>query len=387
MKHVEIFLFIDALGWKIAQEHRFLEKELPERRKLEMQFGYSCTAIPTLLSGEKPSVHGHLGLFRFDPGHSPFRRFARLAPLFKPDSFWNRGRIRHWLSKAVKFLYGFTGYFQLYRMPIDKLGMMDYGEKKNLFTEHGMAPLENLCDMLKRTGVPFHISDWHKSDAENLKAGAEEIRRGTRFLFLYTAGLDGLLHQHVRNPDAVTEKLRWYESQIRELLRVCRESGVDVRLTVVSDHGMTPLEKTVDVMSEIEKTGLRFGVDYGACYDSTLARFHWLKPGAKEKIESAMRKFSADGHFLSGEEQIRYGIQRDDHRFGDALFLMNPGVQIVPSDMCQIPLNGMHGYTPDDVDSAASLLSNRPLPEDVVTLAGVYRLMKRRAEELKENAE
>ena len=111
MKRVEIFLFIDALGWKIAEEHRFLEKELPERRKLEMQFGYSCTAIPTLLSGEKPSVHGHLGLFRFDPEHSPFRRLARLAPLFKPDSFWNRGRIRHWLSKAVKFLYGFTGYF------------------------------------------------------------------------------------------------------------------------------------------------------------------------------------------------------------------------------------------------------------------------------------
>ena len=150
---------------------------------------------------------------------------------------------------------------------------------------------------------------------------------------------------------------------------------------------MTPLEKTVDVMSEIEKTGLRFGVDYGVCYDSTLARFHWLKPDAKGKIESAMRKFSADGHFLSGEEQIRYGIQRDDHRFGDALFLMNPGVQIVPSDMCQIPLNGMHGYTPDDVDSAASLLSNCLHPADIVTLADVYRLMKRRAEELKEDAE
>ena len=83
---------------------------------------------------------------------------------------------------------------------------------------------------------------------------------GTRFLFLYTAGLDGLLHQHVRNPGVVAEKLRWYESLIRELLRVCRESGVDARLTVVSDHGMTPLKKTVDVMSEIEKTGLRFGV-------------------------------------------------------------------------------------------------------------------------------
>ncbi len=387
MKHIEIFLFIDALGWKIAEEHRFLEKEFPERRKLEMQFGYSCTAIPTLLSGERPCKHGHFGLFRFVPEHSPFRTLARFAPLFKPDSFWNRGRVRHWLSRIVKRVCGFTGYFQLYRMPIDKLGMMDYCEKKNLFVEHGMAPLENLCDMLKRIGVPFHISDWRKSDAENFNAGTEEIRRGTRFLFLYTAGLDALLHRHVRNPRVVADKLRWYESQIRGLLRTCRESGVEARLTVVSDHGMTPLEKSVDVMSEIEKTGLRFGVDYGACYDSTVARFHWLKSGAKEKIESAMRKFSADGHFLSEEEQDRYGILRADRRFGDALFLMNPGVQIVPSDMCQIPLNGMHGYAPGDIDSAASLLSNRTLPVDIVALADVYRLMKRRAEGLKEDAE
>lgn len=387
MRHIEIFLFIDALGWRLAEEHHFLEKELPERRKLEMQFGYSCTAVPTLLSGERPDVHGHFGLFCFDPEHSPFRAFARLAPLFKPASFWNRGRVRHWLSKAVKRLYGFTGYFQLYRMPVDKLGMMDYGEKNNLFAEHGMAPVENLCDMLKRTGIPFHISDWHRSDAENFKAGMAEIRRGTRFLFLYTASLDGLLHQHVRNPDVIAEKLRWYESQIRELLRVCRESGIEPTLTVISDHGMTPLKKTVDVMSEMEKTGLRFGVDYGACYDSTLARFHFLKPGVKEKIEDVMRRFSADGHFLSEEEQSRYGILRDDRRFGDALFLMNPGIQIVPSDMGQIPLNGMHGYTPDDRDSAASLLSSRPLPADITALADVYRLMKIRAAELKENAE
>ena len=121
MKHIEIFLFIDALGWKIAEEHRFLEKELPERRKLEMQFGYSCTAIPTLLSGERPCKHGHFGLFRFVPEHSPFRTLARFAPLFKPDSFWKRGRVRHWLSRIVKRVCGFTGYFQLYRMPIDKL--------------------------------------------------------------------------------------------------------------------------------------------------------------------------------------------------------------------------------------------------------------------------
>ena len=145
---LEIFLFIDALGWKIANQYNFLADELPYRQALGMQFGYSCAAIPTLLSGQKPAGHGHLSLFRYAPQESPFRPFAYLAPLFKPDSLWARGRVRNQLSKLIKRIYGFTGYFQIYNMPIKKLAAMDYCEKQNLFIKNGMAPIANLWDML-----------------------------------------------------------------------------------------------------------------------------------------------------------------------------------------------------------------------------------------------
>ena len=59
--HVEVFLFIDALGWELVQRTNFMSEKLPFRRKVEMQFGYSSTAIPTILSGKRPSEHGHLG--------------------------------------------------------------------------------------------------------------------------------------------------------------------------------------------------------------------------------------------------------------------------------------------------------------------------------------
>ena len=57
---VEIFLFIDALGWELVSKTGFMAEKLPFRRKIEMQFGYSSTAIPTILSGKTPSEHGHL---------------------------------------------------------------------------------------------------------------------------------------------------------------------------------------------------------------------------------------------------------------------------------------------------------------------------------------
>ena len=379
---IEIFLFIDALGWELVNRTRFMEDKLPYRRKIEMQFGYSSTAIPTILSGKTPAEHGHLGLFRFAPADSPFKALAKIAPLLKPASFWNRGRVRNWLSKAVKRLYGFTGYFQLYRMPFEKLAMMDYCEKHDLFAARGMGEIENLRDLLLRSGRSFHISDWRIGDARNFAAARRAIAEGKEFLFVYTAELDALLHRYPVPVDrTVSEKLAWYRSEIETLFSGCAKLNKTLRLTVISDHGMTPLTHTANVKSAIEKTGMVFGRDYGCCYDSTLLRVTFLTPRAEPAIRAALRPFEAYGHWLSDEEEKRYGIYRADRGFGDAIFLMDPGVQIAPSDMGSRPLNGMHGFAPEDKDSQAAIMSNDEIPPEIRRVADYFGLMKRRIEE------
>ena len=382
MKHktIEIFLFIDALGWKIVNDHHFMEELFPYRKKVDMQFGYSSSAIPTILSGKTPSEHGHLGLFRFAPEESPFKTLSRLAWLFKPASFWNRGRVRHHLSKLLKKIYGFTGYFQLYRMPLRKLKYMDYCEKRDLFVSGGMESIANLHDFLREKKVDFHISDWHLSDDANYLAAEKALEEGKNFLFVYTASLDGLLHDQIGNPPAIREKLSGIRQQIGSLYRKAREYAPEVHFSVISDHGMTPLTGTVDVMKEIEQSGLVFGKDYGACYDSTMSRFHYLNEKAKEVIPEIMKKFP--GHFLCKEEEIKYGIYRTDRMFGDAIFLLNAGIQIVPSDMGGKPLNGMHGFAPEDEHSFAVILSNSPIPEKVENVSDYFNFMTERAEQL-----
>ena len=379
---IEIFLFIDALGWELVERTHFMEKELPFRRKIEMQFGYSSTAIPTILSGRTPAEHGHLGLFRFAPADSPFGFLGKLAPFLKPASFWNRGRVRNVLSKLVKRLCGFTGYFQLYQMPFRKLALMDYCEKRDLFAPRGMEGIANLYDVLEASGRPFHISDWHIGDRRNFAAARQAIAEGKTFLFIYTAELDALLHQYpVLLHDAIREKLEWYESEINSLFRCCRELGKDMRLTVISDHGMTPLSGTADLKAAIEKTGLVFGRDYGACYDSTMLRVNFLTPEAEPAIRAALAPFNDRGRWLTDEEEKRYGIYRADRRFGDAIFLMAPGVQIVPSDMGLRPLNGMHGFAPEDRDSQAVIMSTEEIPPEVRRVADYFGLMRQRLSE------
>lgn len=381
-KDVVVFLFIDALGWELVERTSFMTAELPNRRRIEMQFGYSSTAVPTILSGCSPAEHGHLGLFRFAPEHSPFRILGKIAPFMIPGSFWNRGRVRNWLSKIIARLYGFTGYFQLYQMPFKKLALMDYCEKHDLFAAHGMGKIENLRDLLIRLQIPYHISNWHLGDRRNFEAARQALQEDKQFLFIYTAELDALLHQHPSPPvaDVIREKLDWYRDQISTLFQIGEKRERKIHLTVISDHGMTPLTRTVDLKSAIEKTHLVFGRDYGACYDSTMFRATFISPDSEKVIREAVKPFEVFGHWLSEEEEKHYGIYRSDRMFGDAVFLLDPGIQIVPSDMGLKPLNGMHGFAPEDKDSQAVVLSTEEIPERIRCVADYFGLMKEHIE-------
>ena len=50
--------------------------------------------------------------------------------------------------------------------------------------------------------------------------------------------------------------------------------------------------------------------------------------------------------------------------------------------MGEKPLNGMHGYLPEDVHSAAAILADVPIPEYISNVKDYYKFMIERAEEL-----
>ena len=371
---VKVFVFVDALGWKQVERYGFLTDLLPHRRGIEMQFGYSCTAIPTILTGERPAVHGHLAFYDYAPSRSPFRAMRWLAPLLRPRSFWRRGRIRHQLSKLIRRLYGFTGYFQLYGVPVERLPKLDYCEKRDLFVRDGLAPVKNLADVWAEQGLRYLISNWRLPETENFRIAAEAFQTGAvDRAFVYSAAFDALQHDNVGRDEVLRPKVEKYADSIRALHQALVAGGRPFELTVFSDHGMTPLRGTVDVPSALEKTGLVWGEDYASAIDSTMARFWWLKPEAEASVRAAFA--GLPGHWLADDEMRYHGIWRDDRKFGDAIFLADVGVQLCPSDMGVKPLNGMHGYDPSDIDSRACWLSTVPVPAGVSRVCDYFRVM------------
>lgn len=379
MKETVVYMFIDALGYEIAQEYGFLKNILVHREKVKMQFGYSSTAIPTILSGKYPREHGHFSFFYYDPKNSPFKAFKYVKYFFgaglSPKCILNRGRVRHLISKLTAKIMGYTGYFQLYNVPYDRLPLFDYCEKSDIFAAGGLAPVKNLRDILSESKLNFHISDWRKTESENIDAATAAISAGNiDFAFIYTAAFDSFLHDKISDPSMIASKLQSYAQKVGKVLDALKKSKRPYRFTIISDHGMTPLRGVCDIKKYLSATELKFGIDYVSMLDSTMARFWYLKPEARAKIRAALAEVK--GKFLSDEEKSTYGIDFAGDKFGEDIFLMNSGIQIAPSDMGLKPLAGMHGFSPEAPESYACILSDTPLKFKPAQVKDFFDLMQ-----------
>ncbi len=371
---ISIVVFIDALGWEVLKGRRFMEKELPIRRKLRSVFGFSSACIPSILTGLMPRDHRHWSFFYYSPDTSPFKPLRLLGML--PSTLVDRGRVRNLISKLIKRLYSYTGYFQLYNIPFEHVDKFDYCEKSDLFVPGGMNRGENIFDFMTRSGVPYHVSDWRDSEENNLGALKADLKTGRiEFALLYMASMDALLHEVGKESSQVDEKLSWYEAQLKQVLELASEHYDQVRLFVCSDHGMATVHTHIDLMGKVEALGLVFGRDYTATYDSTMGRFWFHNQAARERISELLEQVP-EGRILSKAELAELGCDFEGDQYGELIFLMNAGVLIVPSHMGLKPITGMHGYHPDDPDSDASLLSNVEPPNDPRAITDVFHLMR-----------
>jgi len=374
MKKLLLFTFIDAFGWELLQKNIFLEGFVKKKAPLETIFGYSATCDPTILTGLLPREHGHFSFFVYDPANSPFKT-ARMLSLL-PQSLSRRGRVRNQISRFYKKYLGYTGYFQLYNMPFRTLHKYDYTEKRDIYEPGGInSGARTIFDRLRDEKIPFYLSDWRASEAINLRVLKEQIQKADiSFAYLYLAAMDATLHAHGTGSELVRAKIAWYDEQIRDIIATARHNYDSVSFFAFSDHGMTDVRSTCDLMSMMAGLPLKQNLDYAVVYDSTMARFWFLRDHAEEQIVSTLRGCS-QGRILDQETLRSWGCDFSDRRYGELFFLMNPGVLLCPSFMGETKLAGMHGYDPHDRDSTAMFVSNVENCRVPARLDDLYRLM------------
>ena len=369
---LQVIALIDALGWEYIRERPFLDDVLPYRTALQTVLGFSSGAIPTILTGVMPERHGHWNLFYYDPKHAPFWWLKAFNWLPKPvlDNRYGRKLIKE-LGRRV-FNLGPT--FECCVSP-NLLPYFNFSERRDIYAPKGIENTPSLFDELEAEGRGYLVYTYHQcSDAEIMRRAKRDIAEGGATLFfLYLCEMDGFLHMHCNEPEAIAKKLSWYDEQLREVFRVARQRDPEASLMVCSDHGMTPVTQHADLVGEVAKLGLRMPQDYLAVYDSTMARFWFFNEAARSRVYEVMQSLDC-GRVLSKPELQEFGLNFPDDRYGELIFLLNPGWMVAESDFNGrgwFP-KGMHGYHPNDSYSDAIFLSNEKPQQPMRTIADVY---------------
>ena len=374
MKRLALYVFIDALGWEIYQKYGFLADLNLNSRRLETTFGFSSAADPSILTGRYPDEHTHWSSFIYNPQESPFKLLRYMSLL--PPVLFDRWRVRHNLSKLIKRINGWTGYFELYSVPFQYLPYFDYLEKRDYFVPGGILATDTIFDWCVKKGVPYYCSNWRDSEDKILLANKQVISEAkVKFCYVYLPKLDGVMHSHGPFSVETEAKLRDLEVKIKDLHRFAEKVYDEVSLYVISDHGMAPVHASCDLMPKIESLPYQYGKDYIAFYDSTMARFWFFNERARHEIIETLETTNC-GSIVDQEtmRSLRVGFPHD--RFGQIYYLMNEGVLLNPSYMGLKPVDGMHGYHPGEIHSYAMMLSNRIIPKEIQSITDIRKTME-----------
>ena len=364
MRKTTIVILIDALGFSLAQRHGFQPADLPVKARLKTVLGFSQAALASIFTGLMPDRHGLWMMYSFAREGSPFAWLALIPRRVSARRLWLRRAIRWNLAHAA----GVKGYYSLYDVPREVLRHLDIPARGDIFVPGGAGKTRTIFDWLEREKVPSLVWDY-RTDEERAFDELEEALRGERasFFLLYTAGLDSDLHRFGTTAPRIRERLARYAERIE---RIVAAAGPGARIFVFGDHGMCDVRGSVDLMKKVEALGLDIPRDYVPFYDSTMARFRIGSARARESLGKLLGD-QASGSVLSGDETRRLGVEFPDGRFGDLVFLAEPGVVILPSHMGSESVAAMHGYHPDVEEMSSLMLSNVAFPATSMSLTDV----------------
>ncbi len=358
-----LIVFVDALGpCQLEAAGGF--GGLPYRGQLHGILGYSCGALPTLLTGAPPARHGRMCLFAQAPEDE-----GVLAPLsflgLLPRVVHERSRLRRLAARVLARQARLTGYVELYRVPPEVFRWLDLPEREDLFAAERIGGCETFLSAARRAGLRVFAAPWQLPE-EQRWAHTEAVIREQRpdLVFAYATELDGALHRQGNDSAASRLALRRIATRIARVDEAMRAGGGEVRTLVVGDHGMADIHRVVDPRGLLR--GLR-GVR--SFVDSTMLRL-WGDDRTLARARAVVEGEGLPGQWLDTGALDARQAPTHGAPYGRALFLLEEGSLFAPSFVGGA-MRGMHGYDVDSPSAFAAIASDSPIPEHCRSLTDV----------------
>jgi hypothetical protein len=190
------------------------------------------------------------------------------------------------------------------------------------------------------------------------------------FMVVKLNSLDRLGHKYGPLSTEVRERVKYLDSIVEEAISMLQSKINNFSFIIMSDHGMTPVEKTIDIEEILEKeTRIKPLRDYIPYVGSTFASFYILNKKAEGIINEMLQSIGEYGKILSEKEVELLGINRE--LYGHIIFTLNEKIVFHPNffQKREIP-KGMHGYAFPRYDNAIFIALNTP--HDSISLSLKY---------------
>jgi hypothetical protein len=350
-----LVVFVDALGPSQLEAAGGLGG-LPHRGRLRGILGYSCGALPTLLTGVPPARHGRMCLFaRANGGDGVLAPLACLG--FLPRVLHERSRLRRLAAWMLARHAGLTGYVELYRVPPAIFRWLDLPEREDLFTAERIGGFETFLSEARRAGLRVFAAPWQLPEEERW-AHTDEVLRTQRpdLVFAYATELDGALHRAGNDSGEAQRATRRIAARIERAAETMRGGGGEVTTIVVGDHGMADIDRVIDPRGLLRRLhGVR------AFVDSTMLRV-WGDDRALAQARVLLEGADLPGQWLDTRALEERQAPTRGAPYGHALFLLEEGALFAPSFVGGA-VRGMHGYDVDSPSALAAVASDTPIPE------------------------
>ncbi|MCF7853738.1 MAG: alkaline phosphatase family protein [Candidatus Pacebacteria bacterium] len=238
--------------------------------------------------------------------------------------------------------------------------------EKKLWSEPGFSDkYPTVFDILRSRGIPFKVSGFRRFGGGSSLAQlqADSFRPTQPWTFVFVGDVDGMMHKHGPESQETRTLLRRVDQRLETIYQELSRDGEDPIFMLFSDHGMTRVEKSIDIRKRFREHGLRLP-SFVHMIDNNFARFWFDKDGDREKVQKVLA--SLEGGFVITDEVARqYHVDMPDNRFGDLIFYLDLpyafGRTWYPLGLSAKTKPYHHGYSPDHSCMDGLLVASKSL--------------------------
>lgn len=208
----------------------------------------------------------------------------------------------------------------------------------------------------------FHGSPQHRVGVD---AGVSRIKLSlfppVKFAFWHIGDLDSAGHRFGPKSPELKKGVKRIGEKISEVVALLKKRFGDLHIVIIGDHGMAEVQSCFDIAGHLRSHNINGEKAPLFFIDSTMVRFWFSQPSQREYIRNALEGLSV-GRILEKKDLERYHLNYRHNRFGDLIYLAEPGVLFSPNYFQGRSLvKGMHGYAPECQEQQSAFIISSPL--------------------------